>query len=134
MAVELTFRQFLCSLGLFGVLFVGNGIFLVKFFVSAIYKVAHGVDVAEIKKDIFAIRCLARVLPAIGLLGTLAGMNLAFRMTEFSGESASLTAQMDALMHNFSLALFTTIVGVIGKICADLFCHFAIERPIMSRG
>jgi len=130
---ELTLTEFVANLGLFGVLFVIAGVFLVRYFFKAIAKIARGAEVREVKSDIHAIRALARVLPAIGLLGTLAGMNLAFRRANFGGEDVELATEMSNLMQNFALALFTTIVGVVGKICADLFCHFAVEQPLLAR-
>ena len=84
--------------------------------------------ISMIQRSITAIRCISSVLPAVGLLGTLMGMFGAFTGTDF--DDPDVRAVMTALMHNFGTALWTTILAVIIKIWADLWCHFGPQRKV----
>lgn len=78
------------------------------------------------------VRFLSSVLPAVGLLGTLSGMFIAFHGTDFT-QGERLAETMAQLMENFALALWTTIVAVVLKIAVDLLCHFTLETHITDR-
>ena len=78
------------------------------------------------------VRFLSSVLPAIGLLGTLSGMFIAFHGTDFT-QGDRLAETMAQLMENFALALWTTIVAVVLKIAVDLLCHFTLDTYIAAR-
>ena len=84
--------------------------------------------ISRIQRSITAIRCISSVLPAVGLLGTLMGMFGAFTGTDF--DNPDVRSVMTALMHNFGTALWTTILAVIIKIWADLWCHFGPQRKV----
>jgi len=85
--------------------------------------------VGKLQEITKTVRFLSSLLPAIGLLGTLAGMFIAFDGADFQ-KGAALAATMGDLMDKFALALWTTIVAVILKISVDLFCHFTVETHL----
>ena len=76
-----------------------------------------------------SIRRLSSVIPAIGLLGTLTGMFMAFSNTDFTND-VDISLAMSNLMEDFALALWTTIIAVILKIGVDLFNNFTISNHI----
>jgi hypothetical protein len=79
-----------------------------------------------------SIRFLSGLLPAIGLLGTLTGMYLAFHQFQdaVGTRDTALSETMGHLMHNFAIALTTTLVAVLLKLVVDFFRHFLIDQPI----
>ena len=87
--------------------------------------------IGKLQETAKTVRFLSSVLPAIGLLGTLSGMFMAFHGTDFQ-KGAALAETMGDLMENFALALWTTITAVILKIAVDLFCHFTVETHLSS--
>jgi hypothetical protein len=79
-----------------------------------------------------SIRFLSGLLPAIGLLGTLTGMYLAFHQFQdaVGTRDTALSETMGHLMHNFAIALTTTLVAVLLKLVVDFLRHFLIDQPI----
>lgn len=84
--------------------------------------------ISRIQRLITAIRCVSTVLPALGLLGTLTGMFAAFTETDFG--NPDVRSVMTELMKNFGTSLWATMLAVIIKIWADLWCHFGPQRKV----
>lgn len=84
--------------------------------------------VSSIQRSVSAIRSVAAVLPAVGLCGTLMGMFRAFTGTDFN--ATDMQKVMTELMMDFGTALWTTILAVIIKIWADIWCHFGPQRQV----
>ncbi|MFV1974919.1 MAG: MotA/TolQ/ExbB proton channel family protein [Candidatus Scalindua sp.] len=84
--------------------------------------------VSSIQRSVSAIRSVAAILPAVGLCGTLMGMFRAFTGTDFS--EPDMQKVMTGLMMDFGTALWTTILAVIIKVWADIWCSFGPQRQV----
>lgn len=84
--------------------------------------------VSSIQRSVSAIRSVAAILPAVGLCGTLMGMFRAFTGTDFS--EPDMQKVMTELMMDFGTALWTTILAVIIKVWADIWCSFGPQRQV----
>lgn len=77
------------------------------------------------------IKFLNSLLPAVGLLGTLTGMYLAFKDTDFN-QAKNLNETMSGLMRNFAIAMTTTLVGVLLRLGFDFLNHFLLDKFVMD--
>lgn len=84
--------------------------------------------ISSIQRSVSAIRSVAALLPAVGLCGTLLGMFRAFTGTDFN--DPDMQKVMTGLMMDFGTALWTTILAVIIKVWADIWCHFGPQRLV----
>ncbi len=84
--------------------------------------------VSSIQRSVSAIRNVAAILPAVGLCGTLMGMFRAFTGTDFN--EPDMQKVMTELMMDFGTALWTTILAVIIKVWADIWCNFGPQRQV----
>lgn len=84
--------------------------------------------VSSIQRSVSAIRSVAALLPAVGLCGTLMGMFRAFTGTDFN--DPDMQKVMTGLMMDFGTALWTTILAVIIKVWADIWCSFGPQRQV----
>lgn len=84
--------------------------------------------ISNIQRTVSSIKSVSALLPAIGLSGTLIGMFTAFTGTDFN--DPDMQKVMSGLMQNFGTALWTTILAVIFKMWADLWCSFGPQRKV----
>ena len=84
--------------------------------------------VSSIQRSVSAIRSVAAILPAVGLCGTLMGMFRAFTGTDFN--DPDMQNVMTELMMDFGTALWTTILAVIIKVWAAIWCSFGPQRQV----